>query len=192
MANRQNPVLLVLVGAALLGNLTLIVLDPITILNRTLATAVWPGLRSAVTQVETFFYQFPPLWPVLDAVHAAVVQPLFQQVQPVFALSIPIGTLLCRVGDTEPVGRTVLVPVPMPLGRAAGPGLPPGAGATRGKRACTQCARCTHQCPTDTINPNDNYRSDPAECLVCFDCLVACPRSGIGFRWQLPYCLQAA
>jgi ferredoxin len=33
----------------------------------------------------------------------------------------------------------------------------------------------------------DSYRSDPAECLVCFDCLVACPQEGISFRWQLPH-----
>jgi ferredoxin len=52
--------------------------------------------------------------------------------------------------------------------------------------ACAQCARCTHQCPTATVNPRDNYRSDPAECIVCFDCLVDCTREGIGFRWQLP------
>jgi MauM/NapG family ferredoxin protein len=51
---------------------------------------------------------------------------------------------------------------------------------------CTQCARCTRSCPTGTIDPADNYRSDPAECTVCFDCLVDCPGAGIGFRWQVP------
>jgi MauM/NapG family ferredoxin protein len=52
--------------------------------------------------------------------------------------------------------------------------------------ACAQCGRCTHRCPTGTVDPRDNYRSDPAECIVCFDCLVDCTRDGIGFRWQLP------
>jgi ferredoxin len=51
---------------------------------------------------------------------------------------------------------------------------------------CAQCARCTHQCPTETIDPSNNYRSDPAECIVCFDCLTDCTREGIGFRLQLP------
>jgi ferredoxin len=51
---------------------------------------------------------------------------------------------------------------------------------------CALCARCTHQCPTGTIDPRDDYRSDPAECIVCFDCLTDCTRQGIGFRWQLP------
>ena len=51
---------------------------------------------------------------------------------------------------------------------------------------CALCARCTHQCPTGTIDPRDSYRSDPAECIVCFDCLTDCTREGIGFRWQLP------
>jgi MauM/NapG family ferredoxin protein len=57
---------------------------------------------------------------------------------------------------------------------------------------CAQCARCTHQCPTATINPHDNYRSDPAECIVCYDCLVDCSRAGIGFRWQVPRWRPAA
>ena len=51
---------------------------------------------------------------------------------------------------------------------------------------CVECGRCTHPCPTGTIDPDDGYRSDPAECIVCFDCLVDCPQEGIGFRWQLP------
>jgi ferredoxin len=51
---------------------------------------------------------------------------------------------------------------------------------------CALCARCTHRCPTGTIDPRQNYQSDPAECIVCFDCLTDCSREGIGFRWQLP------
>ena len=28
------------------------------------------------------------------------------------------------------------------------------------------------KCPTGTINPQKNYQSDPAECLVCYNCMV--------------------
>ena len=45
--------------AALLGNQTLLVLDPITILNRTLTTAIWPALRYAVMGTEELLYGFP-------------------------------------------------------------------------------------------------------------------------------------
>jgi hypothetical protein len=44
------------------------------------------SLRAAVVGVETLLYRFSILWGPLDTAHAAVVQPLFQQVQPVFAL----------------------------------------------------------------------------------------------------------
>jgi polyferredoxin len=186
----KNLLLLVLVFAALLGNLTLIVLDPITILNRTLATAVWPGLRSAVTQLEAFLYQFPPLWAVLDAVHAVLVQPLFQQVQPAFALSIPIALLFVGLVALNWWAERFWCRYLCPLGGLLGLLSRLALVRREVNDQCAQCARCTHHCPTATINPSDNFRSDPAECIVCFDCLVDCPRAGIGFRWQLPRCLS--
>jgi ferredoxin len=36
----------------------------------------------------------------------------------------------------------------------------------------------------DTIEPAQGYASDPGECTVCLDCLNACPRNGIAFRWR--------
>jgi MauM/NapG family ferredoxin protein len=165
-----------ILAAALLGNQTLLVLDPISIVHRTTAVALWPALRYAAVEGEATLYRFPALWGPLDAVHGAVIQPVFQGVQPVFAAVAPVALLFlalvalnwwaerfwCRY-----LSRLAL------LRREVG-------------TACVDCGRCTQHCPTGTIDPQDGYRSDPAECLVCFDCLVECPREGIGFRWQLP------
>ena len=95
--------LFVIVFAAVLGNQTLILLDPITILNRTLATAFWPALRYGIVESETFLYQFPVLWVPLDALHNTLVQPLFQDVQPVFALTALIALL--SAGLVAPRGQ---------------------------------------------------------------------------------------
>jgi MauM/NapG family ferredoxin protein len=51
---------------------------------------------------------------------------------------------------------------------------------------CMQCAACTAECPTGTIDAEGGYRSDAAECIVCLDCLVDCPAEPVGFRLQVP------
>jgi len=57
--------LLVVFFATLLGNLSLMILDPITLLNRTFSSAAMPALNVVVVSTETALYPIaPPLQPL--------------------------------------------------------------------------------------------------------------------------------
>jgi MauM/NapG family ferredoxin protein len=151
-----------------------------------MATAFWPALSRAVMIAQTFLYRFDVLWPVLDFLDAHLIYPLFKGMTSVFTLGVPIALLFAGVVALNWVAERFWCRYLCPLGGLLG--LLSRLSLLRrdvGER-CARCARCTGHCPTGTIDPQDGYRSDPAECIVCYDCIVDCTREGVAFRWQLP------
>jgi len=41
---------------------------------------------------------------------------------------------------------------------------------------CRECSRCARACPTGTIDPELRFESDPAECIMCLECVPVCAR----------------
>ena len=58
--------LLAILGMALLGNLTLLIIDPITLLTRAASTGLLPALNLAFTQLQASLYQVPVFQPVVN------------------------------------------------------------------------------------------------------------------------------
>ncbi|NOR82323.1 MAG: 4Fe-4S binding protein [Ardenticatenales bacterium] len=175
-----------LLFAALLGNQTLLFLDPITIMIRTLAAAIWPALRYAVYQVEAFLYGFEFLWEPLDALHNAVIYPVLQDVESVFIQAAPIFLFFAGIVALNWWAERFWCRYLCPLGGLLG--LVSKAALVRREvgEECSACALCTQNCPTGTIEPKNDYQSDPAECTVCYNCVADCPQGSIAFRHQLP------
>jgi MauM/NapG family ferredoxin protein len=190
--------LLLVLALALLGNLSLLILDPITLLTRTITTAALPALNQAVTAAERALYPIGFLRPAIDWVERTLRGPVLPVAQPVFAMSVLTGFLFVGVLALNLLGRRFWCRTLCPLGALLGwlskiSLLRPFVGS-----ACNRCGQCDDVCPVGAIDTTHHgYRITPAECIVCLDCLVTCPESvaianvalrrsrrGIGFRWH--------
>jgi polyferredoxin len=179
-------ILALIVSAALFGNLTLMVLDPIAILTRTATTTVLPSLNYAITGIETALYPIRVFRPAVDLVERLLRGPVLPLNQYYFAANVAIALLFAAVVGLNAVAERFWCRYLCPLG---------GLLALLSKVAlfrrvvgseCNRCAQCAGTCPMDTIEPERGYDSDPGECTVCLDCFVECPRSGIRYRahWE--------
>ncbi len=178
--------LIAIVTAAVFGNQTLMFLDPITLLTRTLANAIWPALSFAAYAVEGFLYNFDLLWEPLDSLHAALIYPLFRDSQPVYPQAVLVFLLFAGIVALNWRAERFWCRYLCPLGGLLG--LISRFSLFRRVTTdnCTSCAVCSRHCPTGTIDPARGYDSDPAECSLCYDCAAACPNGSSTFKWQVP------
>lgn len=177
-------VLALVLFAALFGNLTLMILDPIAILTRTMTTGVLPALNLAITSAEQALYAVPLLRPVIDQVERLLRGPVLPLSQFYFQANVVIFGLLVGIIGLNVIAERFWCRYLCPLG---------GLLALLSKVAlfrrvvtseCNRCAQCAGACPMDTIEAGRGYESDPGECTVCLDCFAECPRSGIRYRWR--------
>jgi polyferredoxin len=182
----KTLLLVAILGMALAGSLTLLVLDPLTLLLRGLTSAIWPGLDKLVTALEAALYPIPGMGGIVSAFDGWA--------RPALLPSQPIGS---RVGWLYAAALLGVVALNAwaprfwcrylcPLGGLLGWLSRAAIFRRTVKEDCSGCALCERLCPTGTINPQRGYASDPAECTLCMDCLEACPRGGIRFQGGVP------
>lgn len=177
-----------MLAAAVFGNQSLIFLDPITLLTRSLANAIWPALSAGVYAVESFLYQFDVLWAPLDAIHKALIYPLFKDSPAVYPLAVPIFLFFAAVVALNLWAERFWCRYLCPLGGMLGLISRFALFRRVVNNDCSSCGLCSRNCPTGTIDPARNFASDPAECTVCWHCAAACPKGSSGFQWQVkPY-----
>jgi polyferredoxin len=185
--------------AALVGNLTLVVLDPITLLFRTITVAALPGLNFLVTTAEVALYRSGPLQAPLETFNRLVRGALLPVEQPFFQQNLLLALVFTGVLALNAVRPRFWCRYLCPLGALLGlVAKVAWLRHTVDEAACTACRRCAQVCPTGTIAPEAppsrkmrafgkvgmvaTYAADPAECTLCLDCLESCPKGAVTFR----------
>ncbi len=174
-------VLLVTLVATLFGNLTLLVLDPLTILFRTLSMVIWPALDWVITTLETALYQIPVLNNPISALDN-ILRPTLLPAEPVYYRNVLIfagvfaGVILLNL-----IAERFWCRYLCPLGGLLG--LVRRLAICRRVVAddCKSGGLSNRVCPPGTMHPDQQYASDPAECTMCLECMPACKRDKLTF-----------
>ena len=174
--------LVAIIAAAVFSNLTLLVLDPLTIMVRTLATAVWPTLDFMVNAAESALNNFPPLQEALSRFDNAL-RPLLLPTDPLYYRD---GLLFAAVFATivllNLAAERFWCRYICPLGAFYGLLSKISLVRRRVNESCIKCKLCEDACPTGTIRRDKDCASDPGECVMCLKCMDSCPCSTSDFR----------
>jgi MauM/NapG family ferredoxin protein len=179
-------VLTAVLVAALFGSLTLLILDPITVVFRALAAGLWPAADWIVTALERAAYSVEALRPTVVWIEG-VLRPTVFPVETAHATA-GLGAVLLLVVI---VGLNWLAPrfwcrALCPLGGLLALISKVALVRRHVNPACSSCKACVRLCPTDTIRADRGFASDPAECTVCMDCVDGCPARDATFRFAPP------
>lgn len=173
--------LLIIIFAALFGNLTLMILDPITIIGRSIITAILPALNLAVTSVETALYPIGPLQGPLNLIETALRGNILASAQPFFQMNLLFAAVFLAILALNWVAPRFWCRYLCPLGALLA--LPSRVAFWRPRSAgnCTRCGVCARECPTGAIMSKRGFEVDARECVMCMDCQVGCPEQSILF-----------
>jgi MauM/NapG family ferredoxin protein len=176
--------LAVLLGA-LLGTLSLLILDPITILFRTLTSGFIPGMNWLVTRTETYLYGHDALRGFLDGFDNFIRGTLLPAAEPYFVPSIALIVVFVGILALNAIRPRFWCRYVCPLGGLLG--LVSRVSLLRrtvDQEKCNKCRRCARECPVNAIDSEKAYASDPAECTLCLKCVEDCPTGAIALHGQ--------
>ena len=166
--------------AALMGNLTFLIFDPITILNRTFSGAILPALNALILGAEKYLIALPPFeW--LEQNWRGTILPAQQTV---YDLGIFIAIFFVVIVALNWIAPRFWCRYLCALGAVYALKAKISWLRPRAVSDCEHCASCMKVCPMNAITvTKKGFTVDPAECVICFDCVPACPTSTIAITF---------
>jgi len=163
--------------SALFGASASFLLDPIVLLTRSLAIAIFPaaqlGLRGASEVLHAPFL----FWPLEGA-------GLVQAQQLAFAANWMVLLVFIGVFALSAWGPRFWCRSVCPLGALLGVLSRVRILNKRVSEACNQCGACALTCPGQAISA-DGQTTNPSECLQCQRCVATCPKQALDVRVAL-------
>ncbi|MBN2147385.1 MAG: 4Fe-4S binding protein [Anaerolineales bacterium] len=175
--------LIATLAGAVLGNLSLLVFDPIAIFTRTFTTVILPGIFYSINAAEAALYRIDLLEPALDWFESWARGPVIPSNQPIFQQNILLALLFGIILSLNLFAHRFWCRYLCPLGALLGLLSRIALFRPRIGSACTQCSRCAQVCrPAAIETRREGFRIMPSECTVCLDCLANCKPADIHFR----------
>ena len=191
-ANEKSPgqrikyflLIVVLVGAVIGTNFAGL-LDPISMLFRSVALAVIPGLGTGVREV--FGWMAGSNLKILNLMAYAEVplSPVFGYTYKAFQTAWFIGLIFLVILFLNRIRPRFWCRVLCPLGALLGlfSRFTILKLEKNGER-CTGCHACTRSCQ-GAAEPEPGRKWESAECLMCFNCFDSCPEEALAFRFKV-------
>ncbi len=193
-ANQRSPahrvkyfLLIALLIAALLGVNFSGILDPISLLFRSLAQAVFPGVGIGLKELFDLMAQSDIKTLNLLSYGAEVlVSPVFGYGYQSYKTGWLIGGIFLVVLFLNRIKPRLWCRILCPLGALLG--IFSRVSILRLEKdseKCTDCNLCTKGCQ-GAASPQPGQEWDNSDCLVCFKCFDSCPENALsfGFKWS--------
>ncbi|MBI2906575.1 MAG: 4Fe-4S binding protein [Chloroflexi bacterium] len=180
----KYAILLTILAAALFANLTLMFLDPLTLVFRTLTVSVWPSVDQLVTSMEAALYQASFLRPALSAFESLVRPKILPPDAAFYRFAWLYAAIFAGIVLLNLVAQRFWCRYLCPLGALLGLLSKVAIVRRQVTGKCDQCNACAQVCPTGTIQPAKGYASDPSECTMCLECMKVCQQSAVAFMPQ--------
>ena len=177
----KHLLLIATLTLAVFGSLLLLILDPLALVFRSLTTVIWPLLDKIITALETSLYALAPFQGLVNGFESDIRPLLFSSGVTSYRFPLVFGIILIGIFLLNAISERFWCRYLCPLG--SGLGLISKLALVRRQvdAECTKCGLCAGHCPTGTIDPQQGYQSDPAECTVCMRCMNDCGRHATHF-----------
>lgn len=168
-------ILIISLTTGLMAWQVMYLLDPISLIIRTLVIAFYPPAVFVFNELLPVVQSFLPKNPYMAS---AVPLPVFKVNLLIFALFVMILALglirrrfWCRY--LCPLGALFSVVSRFRIFRRVV------------TDACTSCQKCVRECPVGAIPPEHPAQARQHDCIACFTC-VECPPRAVSFRFAFP------